>query len=90
MLMIAIENAPINLRGELCKWLFEAKPGVFIGKVSAAVREELWNSIQNDDHISGALMAYSAPTELGFIMEIAGEPSRSIVEIDGLQLIKQA
>ena len=90
MTVIAIENAPVNLRGELCKWLLEAKPGVFIGKVSAVVREELWNSIRNDDRITGALIAYSAPTELGFIMEMTGEPTRSIVELDGLQLIKQA
>ena len=90
MTVIVIENAPVNLRGNLCKWMLEAKPGVFIGKISAVVRDELWKTIQEEKNMTGALLVYNAPTEMGFVMEMAGEPTRSVVDLDGLQLIKQA
>ena len=45
MVVIVIDNASAKLRGELTKWLLEVKPGVFVGKVSAMVRERLWDKI---------------------------------------------
>ena len=83
-----IENATTSLRGELCKWMLEVKPGVFIAKVSALVREELWKKVKDDSQAIGAILAYSAPSETGFLMEMFGEPTRSIIDLDGLQLIK--
>ena len=88
MTVLIIENAPIPLRGELCKWMLEVKPGVFLAKLSAAVRDIIWKKVKDDTNTRGAIIAYSAPTEIGFMMEMFGEPTRSIVDMDGLQLIK--
>ena len=88
MTVLIIENASNLLRGELCKWMLEVKPGVFLSKVSAIVREALWNKVKEDARATGAILAYSAPTEIGYLMEMHGEPTRSIVDMDGLQLIK--
>ena len=41
MIMIP-ERVPQSLRGELTRWLLELKAGVFVGRVSAMVRERLW------------------------------------------------
>ena len=68
--------------------MLETKPGVFIGKISALVREDLWEMVQQDREAGGALLIYNAPTELGFEIQMLGEPTRSIVDLDGLQLIK--
>ncbi len=41
MVVIILEKVPAGLRGELTRWLLELKAGVFVGKVSAMVRERL-------------------------------------------------
>ncbi len=83
-----MDNAPEKLRGELTRWLLEVKAGVFVGKTSAAVREKLWEKVRQDRELSGALLIYSADTEQGFRLEMYGDPKRSVIDLDGLQLIK--
>lgn len=87
MIVIVVDNAVNSLRGELTRWIIEVKPGVFVGKVSGLVREKLWKKVESTDH-NGALMVYSDDTEQGFSMKMCGNPTRSIVDIDGIQLIK--
>ena len=88
MVVIVIDNAPTKLRGTLTRWLLETKPGVFVGKVSAMVREKLWEKVCEDRRQTGALMLYSADTEQGFRIEMIGDPKRAVTDIDGIQLIK--
>ena len=42
MLVMMLETVPVGLRGELTRWLIEPHPGVFVGHVSALVRDRLW------------------------------------------------
>lgn len=88
MLVIVMDNASEKLRGELTRWLLEVKAGVFVGKTSALVREKLWEMVRQDRKISGALIVYSADTEQGFHMELYGDPRRTVVDLDGMQLIR--
>ena len=88
MIVVVIDNASGKLRGELTGWLLETKPGVFVGKVSSVVREKLWEKVRNDCETTGALVMYSSDTEQGFCIEMYGDPKRSVVDIDGVQLIK--
>ena len=83
-----MDNASPGLRGELTRWLLEVKPGVFVGKTSASVREKLWEKVQRDADADGALLLYSSDSEQGFRMELHGDPKRTIVDLDGVQLIK--
>ncbi len=87
MVVIVIDNAPLKLRGELTKWLMEVKAGVFAGKISAMVRQRLWDKIEESDRLTGAVMLYSMNNEQGFEMQMCGDPTRKVVEINGLQLI---
>jgi len=87
MIVLVIDNAPLKLRGELTKWLMEIKPGVFAGKISAMVRQQLWEKVSAADGIAGAVILYSMNTEQGFAMEMLGTPHRKVIEINGLQLI---
>ena len=83
-----MENTSEGFRGELTQWLLEAKAGVFIGNISAAVRERLWHKVLIDDRTGSALMIYSSDTEQGFRMEMYGTPRRSVIDMEGLLLIK--
>ena len=41
-MVMLLERVSPGLRGELTRWLLELKAGVFVGRVSAMVRERLW------------------------------------------------
>ncbi len=88
MTVLVMENVSPSLRGECTRWLLEIKAGVFLGTISAAVRERLWALVQERSEGGDCLIAYSANNEQGFCMEIWGNPRRTIVDFDGLQLIK--
>ena len=87
MVVIVIDNASLKLRGELTKWLMEVKPGVFAGKISAMVRQRLWDKVEESDRLNGAVILYSMNNEQGFEMQMCGDPTRKVVEINGLWLI---
>lgn len=88
MTVLVMENVSPSLRGECTRWLLEIKAGVFLGTISAAVRERLWALVQERSEGGDCLIAYSANNEQGFCRKIWGNPRRTIVDFDGLQLIK--
>lgn len=88
MVVLVIENAPEKLRGTLTRWLLEVKPGVFTGSISAGVRDRIWRRVTDNMEHAGALLIFSADTEQGFRIEMCGYPKRSVIDIEGIQLIK--
>ena len=67
--------------------MIETKPGVFVGALNSMVRDKLWDIIPDHD-AKGALMIYSCNNEQGYQIKMYGEPTRSVVDLDGVQLIK--
>jgi len=88
MMVIILENVRPTLRGELSRWLFEVKSGVFVGKVSALVREELWQLVGQQVGRGSAVMIQPANNEQGFSAKTLGNPTRQLVDIEGLFLVK--
>ena len=90
MVVLICERVPEGLRGELSRWMIEPKTNVFVGKMSAMVRDKLWQRVQ--DHRAGgaAILAYPAPTEQGFLLKSCGDPTRELVNYDGLTLVRIA
>jgi CRISPR-associated protein Cas2 len=88
MVVFILENAKPALRGELSRWLFEIKPGVFTGKISALVRDELWELIEQKLGNGSAVMIYPQRNEQGFNAQMIGNPSRMLVDIEGVLLVK--
>jgi CRISPR-associated protein Cas2 len=88
MVVIILENVRTAVRGELSRWLFEVKAGVFTGNLSALVRDELWQAIEDKLGRGSAMMIYSANNEQGFKAKTLGNPSRHLVDVEGLLLVK--
>lgn len=88
MMVMILENAPEKLRGELTRWMLEAKPGVFVGNYSLLVREKLWKKVTDSVPVIPALLIYSSSCEQGFRIDMNGDPRRRVFEMEGLQLIK--
>jgi CRISPR-associated protein Cas2 len=45
MVVIILESVPVSLRGELTRWMLELRAGVFVGSLSAMVRDKLWEMV---------------------------------------------
>jgi CRISPR-associated protein Cas2 len=88
MVMLILQRAPPSLRGELSRWMIEPRAGVFVGNVSAMVRDKLWEWVVKSAPEAGAIMVHSAQTEQGFRVRTYGDSSREIVEWQGLQLVR--
>ncbi|MBM4285884.1 MAG: type I-E CRISPR-associated endoribonuclease Cas2 [Deltaproteobacteria bacterium] len=88
MVVMILEKVPPGLRGELTRWLLEPKAGVFVGKISALVRDLLWEKICRECRGGASLLIHNADREQGFAMRMWGEPSRRVVDFEGLFLIR--
>jgi len=87
MIVLVTERLKPGFRGELTRWLLEAKAVVFVGNVSAALRDILWEKVCNQA-TGSAVLIFSSDTDQGFEMRVSGDPVRSVVDIEGITLIK--
>ena len=86
MVVITLEKCPLALRGDLTMWLQEISTGVYVGQVSARVREKLWQRVCEESKSGRATMVYSAQNEQHLKFEVHNavwEP----VDFDGLRLM---
>jgi CRISPR-associated protein Cas2 len=87
MMVLIVERAPAGLRGELTRWLLEPRAGVFVGRVSATVREKLWERTCKGLKGGAAMLIWRTNNEQGFEFQIWGDPSRSVTDWEGLKLV---
>lgn len=87
MVIIVTENVKEGLRGELTRWMLEIKAGIFIGNMSAMVRDKLWKEVKASVNSGSALMLYSAQTEQGYCIEMHNEPRRKVIDVEGISLM---
>lgn len=88
MVVMILEKVPAGVRGELTRWLLEPKTGVFVGKISAMVRERLWDRVCAYAGTGGAMLIHAAEGEQGYTMRLHGSTSRDLVDFDGLTLVR--
>ncbi|MEE1821649.1 type I-E CRISPR-associated endoribonuclease Cas2e [Streptomyces sp. BE20] len=87
MIVISVTAVPDHVRGALTRWLLEVTPYLYVGTVSAKVRDELWQAVSNCIGGGVAVLAFPAANEQGFELTTAGEQRRHPVDFDGLTLI---
>lgn len=88
MVVVVLTACPVGLRGDLTRWLLEIAPGVFVGTVSARVRDNLWDRIVSLVKNGRAIMVYSAQNEQHLAFKVH-QPDWTPVDCDGLELIKR-
>lgn len=88
MITLILSRVPQGLRGHLTKWLLEAAPGVFVGKSSARVRDELWSLVCSGLEGGTALMIVSARNEQGFEIRNSGH-AWDPVDLEGVTLMRR-
>lgn len=88
MMVVIMEKVPASVRGELTRWMLELQTGVFVGNLSALVREVLWKKICEKTPRGAAILVHNAANEQGYEMRFWGETSRQMEDFDGLKLIR--
>ena len=88
MVVLATTAVPDSLRGALSRWTIEVVPGIFVGTVSARVRDELWDAASQVVGDGAAVLIHPAPNEQGFDLRTAGSRRRHPIDFDGLTLIR--
>ena len=83
-----LENAAWGIRGQLTRWMLEVAAGVFVGKLSRRVREELWTAVSASNKTGRCLVAFPARNEQGFAVLVKGDAKREIFDNEGLQLVR--
>jgi CRISPR-associated protein Cas2 len=88
--VVVLTAVPPGLRGHLTRWLMEVAPGVFVGRVTARVREHLWTRVCRYAGEAGqGLMVYAARSEQGLSFRVVGS-SWQPVDADGVMLIRRS
>ena len=88
MITLLVSKVPEGLRGHLTKWLMEVAPGVFVGKVSTRVRDELWQITADGLEGGTALKVLAAANEQGFEVRNIGH-RWTPVDIDGFVALRR-
>ena len=85
--VIVLESVPPSLKGELSRWLTEVATGVYVGQVSALVRDLLWEKCVQHARRGRCSQMYRTNTEQGYAVRLHGEALRTVVDFDGLQFV---
>lgn len=88
MTVLILTAVPPGLRGHLTRWLLEISPGVFIGHISARVRDMLWQRTIEHTKQGRAIMAYTARNEQRFTLKVSGHDWHP-VDFDGITLMRR-
>jgi CRISPR-associated protein Cas2 len=86
--VVILTAVPPGLRGHLTRWLLELSPGVFVGHISARVRELMWQRVIEFVHDGRALMVYTARNEQRLAFAVHGHDWVP-VDYDGISLMRR-
>lgn len=89
MVVLIVESAPPGLLGELSKWMLQPKAGVFVGNVSAAVRDLLYDKACREVEQGGVTLIYNTDNEQGYAIRSFGDTTRQVEEWEGLFLVRR-
>lgn len=88
MVVLSVTNCPQQLRGDLTKWFIEIDVGVYVGKISARVREKIWLRVCDNIKTGKAIMVYSTNSEQGFAI-LTHNTEWTPVDCEGILLMQK-
>jgi CRISPR-associated protein Cas2 len=89
MTVLILTACPPGLRGHVTRWLLEIAPGVYVGRVTARVRDHLWERVSHYLGESGkALLVHTTRGEQGLTFRSLGHNWQP-EDHDGVMLIRR-
>ncbi|MBA4084678.1 MAG: type I-E CRISPR-associated endoribonuclease Cas2 [Kytococcus sp.] len=86
MVVLVLTACPVGLRGFLTRWLMEISAGVFVGRVSSRVREQLWARVEEMAKDGRAIMVHNADSEQGLDFKVLRHDWEPI-DVDGIRVM---
>jgi CRISPR-associated protein Cas2 len=83
-----LERVTPSVRGDLSRWLIEIKAGVFVGKVSALIRESLWSRCLKRAEDGTVLQIWRTNNEQGFDLRYHNPKDRIPINKEGIWLVQ--
>src|ERR1043165_5713689 len=87
MVVIATTAIPEHVRGALTRWMTEPAPGLYVGTLSAKVRDELWDAVAASVADGAAVCLHPSDNEQPYTIRTAGQRRRTPLDFDGLTLV---
>ncbi len=82
-----VEKVPTSLRGELSRWLTPVSCGIYVGSISAIVRNELWKQALSKVEEGMVIQLWSCQKEPGYQLRVSGLKDSVLVDLEGLPMI---
>lgn len=88
MTVLLLERVPPGLRGELGRWMVEVQAGVFVGRMSALVREHLWARCVAGCEGGSVQAIWRMQGPQGFDVRTHNPKGRYAEQMDGVWLVR--
>jgi CRISPR-associated protein Cas2 len=85
--VMILESVPVNLRGELSRWLTPVGGGVHVGRISALVRDQLWSLALSKAGGGRVIQIWRCRGEPGYALRVHGLQDAELVDLEGLPMI---
>lgn len=86
MIVLSLTDCPASLRGDISKWLVEINTGIFVGRVSARVRDRLWERVCDSIKNGHATLVFTARNEQHMDFRVYNSTWEPI-DFDGIKLM---
>lgn len=89
MTILVLERVSPSVRGDLSRWMIEVKAGVFVGRLSALVRDNLWQRCLKlaDEGDETILQVWDTNNEQGFDLRVFNPRGRIPIQMEDIWLI---
>jgi CRISPR-associated protein Cas2 len=87
MVVMILEKVPPSVKGELSRWLIQVRSGIYIGHVSARVRDMLWEKCCIKRKAGSIFQAWNTNNEQRFAMRLEGDNDREVLDWEGVHLV---
>lgn len=90
MLVVLANNIPPAVRGRMKLWFVEPRPNVFISGIKNSVADDVVEYLYKHCPAESGLMVFKKTNRApGYKIRGVGDTRRSLVEINGLQLVQE-
>lgn len=88
MTIFSLTRSPQRLRGVLSLYCLEVQSGLFIGRLDARMRDQLWEKVEQLAGVkTRVVMAWRERNEQGYAFRTLGEDRRMPGVMDGIWVI---
>ena len=90
MLVVLANDIPPAVRGRMKLWFVEPRPNVFISGIKDSVADDVVEYLYKHCPAESGLMVFKKIRQVpGYKIRGVGDTRRSLVEINGLQLVQE-